>query len=387
MTVKPFFDTRVARKNNMYPIFICIRQGNKVKYTPTGYRIEKQYWNKTEVKKTHPYYKVINAKISSIISEANNYYADSILHNRPFNIDLVGTGRTSHSFNDYLQHRAKQFDSNNQIIMAQKVRRLAVELGECFGTLYFDQVNQDALRALEAYLIKAPNSNNTRVKKFRSLGQFYGQAVTDGKASMPNPFRSYKILSKPVKKEKLTVEEINKIAELQLQPGAVDNARNLFLFSYWCKGIRFENCITARREDVINGRIHFKSNKGNKYISVKIHDRLAMIIKQYPIREEFIFPYITHIPKDKKEYIKKIDVTNTMVNKYLKVVAALAGIKMHLTFHIARHSFASHLMHHTDSIHVIKESLGHSDYRVTETYLKSLGDESIDKEMDKLYGG
>lgn len=386
MTVKPFFDTRITRKNNLYPIFICIRHGNKVKYIPTGYRIEKQYWNKTEVKKTHPHYKIINAKISSIISEASNYYADCNLHNRPFNIDLVGTGKTSHSFNDYLQHRAKQFDSNNQIIMAQKVRRLAVELSECFGTLYFDQVNQDALRKLEAYQIKAPNSNNTRVKKFRSLGQFYGQAVTDGKASMPNPFRSYKILSKPVRKGKLTVEEIKKIAELQLQAGPVNDARNLFLFSYYCKGMRFENCIIARTRDVRNGRITFRSNKGNKFITVKIHLRLSAILHSYN-SAEFIFPYITHIPKDKKEYIKKIDVLNTMVNKYLKVVAALAGIKMHLTFHIARHTFASHLMHHTDSIHVIKESLGHSDYRVTETYLKSLGDESIDKEMDKLYGG
>lgn len=384
MTVKPFFDTRVDRKNNLYPIFICLRHGPKVKYIPTGYRIDKIHWDNNAVKKTHPKHKVINAKIGSIIAEINNYYAECSLHSRPFVIDLAGTGKKSHSFNDYLQHRAKQFDNNNQIIMAQKVRRLAVEITDVFGILYFDQINQDALRKFEAYLIKAPNTNNTRVKKFKSLGQFYQQAVNDGKASMPNPFKSYKILSKPVKKDKLTVEEISKIAGLQLQQGPVDNARNLFMFSYFCKGARFENCIKIRRNDIRNGRIHFKSNKGGKYITVKLHPRVQSIINKYS--GEFIFPFLDHVPKDKKEYIQKIDVLNAVVNKNLKIVAALAGIKIHLTFHIARHSFASHLMNHTDSIHVIKESLGHSDYRTTEVYLKSLGDEVLDKEMDKLYG-
>lgn len=351
MTVKPFFDTRVERKTNLYPIFVCVRHGPKTKYIPTGYKIDKAHWSKTAVNKTHPKHKVINAKIGSIISEINNYYAECSLHNRPFNIDLAGTGKASHSFNDYLQHRAKQFDNNNQIIMAQKVRRLAIELSEVFGVLYFDQINQDALRKFEAHLIKADNGNNTRVKKFKSLGQFYQQAVNDGRAAMPNPFKSYKILSKPVKKEKLTVEEIRKIEDLSLQDGPVNNARNLFLFSYYCKGMRFENCVTVKRSDIHNGRILFKSNKGNKHISVRVHQRLAPIIGNQ--KSAFIFPYIDHIPKDKKEYIKKIDVLNAVVNKNLKVVAALAGIKIHLTFHVARHSFASHLMHHTDSMRYV----------------------------------
>jgi integrase/recombinase XerD len=384
VTVKPYLDTRVDRKDNLYPVFICLRHGPKVKYIPTGYRINKSQWDKTSVDKSHPKHKVINSKILSIISDINKYYAECSIHGRPFNIDLAGTGKVSASFNDYLLHRAQQFDGKNQIIMAQKVRRLCTEITEVFGVLYFDQINQDALRKFETYLIMVPNTNNTRVKKFKSLGQFYQQAVNDGRASLPNPFKSFKILSKPVKKEKLTVEEIQKIADLQLQEGAVNDARNLFLFSYYCKGMRFENCIVVKRSDIRERRIQFKSNKGNKFISVRIHDKLNRVISCY--KSVFIFPYLDHIPKDKKEYIKKIDVLNAVVNKNLKIVAALAGIKIHLTFHVARHSFASHLMHHTDSIHVIKESLGHSDYRTTEVYLKSLGDEAIDKDMDKLYG-
>ena len=63
----------------------------------------------------------------------------------------------------------------------------------------------------------------------------------------------------------------------------------------------------------------------------------------------------------------------------------LSGIKP-FSMHQARHSFASQLMEHTDSIHVIKEALGHSDYRTTQIYLSSLSDKIIDNEVDKLYG-
>jgi len=75
-----------------------------------------------------------------------------------------------------------------------------------------------------------------------------------------------------------------------------------------------------------------------------------------------------------------------MVNRDLKTIAALCNIKKNLTFHMARHTFADHLKQTSTSIHVIQDSLGHSDARTTQMYLTSLGDERLDKEMDKLYG-
>lgn len=383
MTAKPILDTRTTRQSNLYPIFILIRHGAKSKYVPTGYKIPVTAWRANSVAKAHKDSALINSKIANILHQANTYYADCVRYGRKFDLDLIGTGNTSHSFNDYLEHRAKQFDNNTQIIMAKKVRRLRLELIDCFGTLYFDAIDTDACRKYEAHLIKQENTNNTRIKKFKLLGQFYGQAVRDEKATLPNFFKEYKIIPKPVKKDKLTIQELASIEAVELT-GPAAMARDLFLFSYYCKGARFENCVTLKRTDIHNGRISFKSNKGNKYISVKIHARLQAIINRY--KGPFVFPYLTELPSEKDAYIKKIGSLDAVVNRNLKVVAALAEVKTHLTFHIARHSFASHLMTHTDSIHVIKESLGHSDYRVTEVYLKSLGDSAIDSEMEKLYG-
>lgn len=404
-TVKPLLDTRYKSKDNSYPVIVRVRHGDQVRDMPTGWKITEKHWKGNHVGSGHPEAAYINSKISDLESQAKAYFADCKLKNRPIKLDLIGQQRASYSFNAFLLHRAKQYLANEMYVMEAKVRRFDREFRVCFtpglsfddldedlrfkrplrgNETYFDDINQDLLRVYETFLINQGNVNNTRHKKFEFLGKFYTEAVNDGKALTPNPFKLYKIASKPVRKEKLTEEELKAIEDLPLKPGPVNDARNLFLFSYYCKGNRFENCIMFRRSDIVDGRAMFKTNKGNKYISVKIHARLQAIIDFYP-DSEFLFPYVKVMPAG-KWYKKMIDSLNVIVNRNLKIVAQLARISKLLTFHIARHTFAYHLKKKTDSMHVIQDSLGHSKSSTTEVYMKALDDEYLDRELDKLYG-
>ena len=58
------------------------------------------------------------------------------------------------------------------------------------------------------------------------------------------------------------------------------------------------------------------------------------------------------------------------INKQLKVLAARAGIKKHLTFHSSRHTFATLLVMDGVSIYKIQKFLGHKSVNMTERYLK-----------------
>lgn len=407
-TVKPLLDTRYQSKDKTYPVIVRVRHGSQ---TPrdftTSWKIEEKFWKGDQVSGKHPDASIINARIMDLVSQAKQYISECQLRNRPIKLDLIGKQHNSYSWNQYLLHRAKQYAAKEMIIMERKVRRFDREF-RVFNTpgltykdllddekmkrplrgneLFFDDLTADLMRNFEAFLIKQGNVNNTRHKKFEFLGKFYTDAMNEGKAEGPNQFKLYKIQQKPVKKEKLTETEVKAIEELQLKPGAVNDARNLWLFSYYCKGNRFETCITCKRDMITNGRVIIKMNKGEKFMSVKIHSRLQAIIDQYAGDSEFLFPYIKELPAGKKSYIDKIDSLNVVVNRNLKIVAELAGIEKVLTFHIARHTFAFHLKKKTDSIHVIKDSLGHSRSNTTEQYLQSLDDEILDKEMDKLYG-
>lgn len=406
-TVKPFLDTRYKSKDNTYQIIVRVRHGKQLRDMPTGWKIDKNNWDGKQVKSKHKDARIINSQIDHLVSQAKQYIAECQLHNRPIRLDLIGKQHNSYSFNEYLLHRATQYAKKEMIIMERKVRRYDREFrvfktpGLTFedlledermkrplrgNELYFDEIDQDLLRNFEAFLVEQGNVNNTRHKKFEFLGKFYTDAVNDGKAEDPNPFKQYKIQTKPVKKEKLTEADIQAIENLKLKPGPVNDARNLFLFSYYCKGNRFETCITCRRDMIVNGRVILKTNKGEKFVSVKVHSRLQAIIDQYAGDDTYLFPYIKETPKTKKEYIKTIDSVNVIVNRNLKTVAALAGISKALTFHIARHTFAFHMKKKTDSIHVIKDALSHSRSSTTEIYLQALDDEYLDEHMRKLYG-
>jgi integrase len=372
-------------KDGTQQIVIRVEHEGKQRVIPVGRKVHEKNWSGARVIK-HPDQVIINSVIASKEAEINRYLADCQLHGKPIRLDLIGTGKDSYSFTEYLDHRAAQYEASEKPVMHSKVMRFALEIRAAFGAeVYFEDVTLDWLRRLEQYYISIGNIDNTRHKKFKFLREFFGQAIKEGKASSPNPFEDYKIVPKPVKKEKLTEAQIKAIESLQLAPGPVNDARNIFLFSYYAKGQRFEVCATLRRDQINDGRIYFKTNKGNAFLSVKIHERLQAILGTYPTGE-FIFPYIKSIPEKKKAYLSMVGTANTMVNRNLKVVGGLAGIPFPLTVHLARHSFAYQLKKVSDNIHVIKEALGHSDYRITETYLKALEDERIDEDMEKLYG-
>jgi len=382
-TVTPYLDTRTKRKSGLYPIVIIVNHDKKQKFIPTGWKINPRYWAKNRVK-NHGDAEVINAKISSIVDDADNYIAECMLRNRPIRIELIGTGKSSHSFPDFITDKSKLFKEDERIIMGKKFERLAKEIDNVQPGITFAEINDDFLRKLEKKMIDNGNSQNTRHGKFKMLSQIYGQALRAGKADPPNPFDSVKVKKEPVRKEKLTTEEISAIEKIEAF-NDVAIARDMFLFAYYCKGIRFENCLLMQRDDIKDGRIIVRANKGGKFISIKIHSRLQVLIDKYKTGP-FLFPYVKESPAGNATKVSLVGTYNTIVNRNLKVVGALAGIKKNLTFHIARHSFAYQMKSVTDNIHVIKDSLGHSKTSTTEVYLESLMDERLDKEVAKLYG-
>ncbi|MCU0440702.1 MAG: site-specific integrase [Raineya sp.] len=76
--------------------------------------------------------------------------------------------------------------------------------------------------------------------------------------------------------------------------------------------------------------------------------------------------------------------SNQKMNAYLKEIADLCGIDKRLTFHMARHTFATTITSNNGvPIEIISSMLGHTDLKITQHYAKIL-DIKIGNEMDKL---
>lgn len=397
-TVKAVLNQKYQSKDGTYPIVIRLIDGRRQRLHSTGHKVSERFWDaeNEEVIRKHPDAPIINADIDEAKLKAKRYISECRRQGVPVDLELVFSEVKSHSFTDYLRHRARQHQQAEQLEMLYKANRYVKELTECFGReLYFYDITQDLLREFDAWLkageegVRKPNSANTRHKKFEFLAKYYGNAIDEGKATGKNPFKLYlkEIKQTPVKKEKLTYEQFEAIENLPLRDGAVRFARDLFLFSYYNKGARFETCLTMPKTAIANGRLYFRSNKGKKHLSTELHPGLQRIIDHYIQNDtDTIFGKVAEVGKlGKTAYRSLIGSQNYMVNRSLKAVADLAGVGVALSFHHARHTFAWHLKMVSDNIHVIKESLGHSKTETTEGYLQDLGDEYLDVQLAKLY--
>lgn len=404
MTAKLVLDTRYKSKDNLYPVVIRVRSGNQLKHISCDYRLPENAWENGSVKKKYRDATIINSHIAEQLADITTKLRkaqsegitdlDIIIGSKKKKEDTV----QKESFTGYLHGRSVQYKEINKLIHASRIDNMCKDLKACFETdnVLFE-LSEDDLRNFHAYLLKIGNTANTIQNKYKLLRQFFNAAKKEGKTTEINPFEKFKISKKPVHKEKLTKKEIEALEQAELPVGLMQNSRNLFLFSYYCKGMRFEDCIRIKHSDVVGDRIIFREiRKGHKRITVQVHSKLKQLISSYMGNDTpYLFPFLkTELMLDKglplskeseKERISKVSEQNVIVNRYLKIALLRAGIDKECSFHNSRHSFAYNMKKQGANISVIKDALGHSTTAQTETYLKALDDETIDNEVNKLY--
>lgn len=394
---------RITKGETLHPIVITIYDGQRKERHSVGWKVSETQWDKESMKVVkHPDKDTINDEISSKEGEIKQILADCRINRKRIPIGMIfkqsGAGQ---SFTKYMNQRANELYKDGKIAIAEKILLVSTQVERLFGNWYIADINNSAIEKLKSSLRAGkgrPAGQNTIRKKFKYLQRFYSELMDDGKAPGPNLFKKINLKIVPSKKTKHTKEQIALLERAELKANerlSVD----MWLFAYYCQGIRFENCLTMRKVSVKNGRVHYQVNKGLTFISVKIHSKLNSIIQKYESADPvFIFPigpgrsdieaYLKEknpSPDLKKKYKSAVNKRNTMVNEWLWKAGKKIGID-DISFHTARHTFAFHLKKVTMNIHAIKDALGHSTTQQTETYLKELDDETIDLEVEKLYG-
>lgn len=377
MTIKVIL--KKADKKGLCPVVVKVQSGQQRREFPVGWKVKVDQFENGVVK-GHPDKALINGKIGEKVTMITKYQTDCVMGNKDPNLKEIDNLKAG-SFISYLKARKEHYIKSDKPAAGRRIGYAASELEELFGDLAFKNINADILRQYHTSISKKIKVNTVH-KRFSDMRQLFTNAVDEGIYIGPNPFKSFKVKKVPVKKEKLTVEEIAEMEKLSLK-GPVALARDIFLFSYYCKGIRFENCVFLQWKD-IRDRIYIKTNKGQKFISVQIHEKLRVILDRYT-GKGFVFGLVDRLPESQVEKEKIINPLNVVVNRDLKVVAAAAGIDKVVSMHISRHSIAFHLKQQGVNVGAIKDILGHSDTATTEKYLKSLDDLALDKEMDKVY--
>jgi integrase len=417
ISAKIVLDTRYKSKSNLYPIVIRVRNGDQLRHVQTGHKLPLTAWSGHEVKKSYPGANSINLDIAAKLADMREKIAEAIrLKITDMDRIVKGTPEVPKMlFSDYILLRANYYQEAKKIKHATKLRHYVLSMQECFSetmppAYYTDEqrrafystlpvpfeLTMDDMRKLFAYMQKR-NKPNTIVFKFNKLSQLFNNAIKEKRTNAENVFEQFKPQGQKVKKHKLTVEELAKVEALQLPDGIINDSRNLFLFAYYCKGMRFEDCLRFKKKYIINDRLVFEDiRKGHKEITVKIHRRLQLLIDQYINNNTpYLFPMLKkelaldrgekQTEATEKERLKKVSSQNVIVNRNLVVVMELAGIKKKIRMHESRHTFAKHMKDQKKAVGVISQALGHGSEAVTQLYLDSLDDEIIDKDVNDIY--
>lgn len=192
-----------------------------------------------------------------------------------------------------------------------------------------------------------------------------------------NPFELFKLKMQKVERGYLTNEELISIEEKVFTLQRIQYAKDLFVFSCYT-GIAYIDVMQLTPDNIIlgiDGNYWIKTirEKTDTSVNVPILPKAAYIIAKYKdnprsIAKGSLFPVIS----------------NQKLNSYLKEVADLCGIKKNLTFHLARHTFATSVtLSNGVPIETVSKMLGHTTIRTTQIYAKVV-EQKVSQDMTNL---
>ncbi len=241
----------------------------------------------------------------------------------------------------------------------------------------WEQVDSKLMIRYETYLKEngvCPNSSSYYMRNLRAM---YNRAAESEVTLHRNPFRDvYTGVGKTVKRavSKEVVKQLRDM-DLSLSPPA-DFARDIFMFSFYTRGMSFIDIAFLRKDDIRNGTLSYRRKKTNQLLSVKWEKQMQEIVDKHDTVDS---PYLLPIIKIAYENERcQYSTAAHRINRHLKAIGNRLGLSMPLTCYVARHTWASVAKNKNIPISVISEAMGHDSESTTRIYLASLDTSEID---------
>ncbi|RTZ10563.1 site-specific integrase [Flavobacterium sp. GSP27] len=216
-------------------------------------------------------------------------------------------------------------------------------------------------------------ANNTAVKYIKNFKKIIKICISNGWIDK-DPFANYKSKIREVERDYLTQEEVQDIYSKVFATERLNQVKDIFVFSCFT-GLAY---IDVKNLTVSN--ISMGIDGGKWIFTHRQKTETASRIPLLPIPEELILKYANHPQCINEDKLLPV-LSNQKMNSYLKEIADVFGIKKDLTFHIARHTFATTVtLTNGVPIESVSKMLGHKNIRTTQHYAKIL-DKKVSEDM------
>ena len=238
-----------------------------------------------------------------------------------------------------------------------------------------EEVTPKFLSNFDNYLRVEYNMANNHAMKIRQkLRTIYKVAIDNGWVSK-NPFSTVKIHFDPVERDVLTKSELTALIQTDMIFDRLEKMRDVFVFACFT-GLAHCDVAGLTKENIITdeaGQVWLKTHrqKTSEVVDIPLLEIPQLIIKKYQGMKELNGKLLPTL-------------TNSCSNLYLKEVAVRCGINKTLTFHMARHTFATTVtLSNGVPIESVAKMLGHRNIRTTQIYAKVIKDK-LAEDMNNL---
>lgn len=305
--------------------------------------------------------------------------------------DITGAYKSGND-NRYVEVFAKQLASDleetGRFGTARSYRSLASAWNKfaARSRYRFSQLDEHTVFAFGEYLFRRGNRRNTVSFYLRTLHALYNRARRCGYApTHGDPFREVSL--KPARTPKLAVPRslLRTLAGKDFGDGMLNEVRDMFLFSFYARGMSFVDMCYLRKAKVWNEALHYERQKTHQVFSVALTPQLREIISRY---DDPASPWVLPCMRrgmlssaNKQEDVNGDVPPASLYNFYcmalhyyltlLKEISRRLGCR-NLTFNVARHTWATEARRMGIPTPHISEGLGHTSESTTRCYLAEL---------------
>ncbi|WKN44295.1 site-specific integrase [Tunicatimonas pelagia] len=370
-----------ADKTGKAPIYARVTINRERAEISTGQKIESDRWNVNtgSVRGNKEDARTINMVLSNVRNKVKAIYYDLTEHQRIVTAEVVkntflGKGSLEYSL-------LQIFQQHNEDMRAQVGKEYATGTLERYQTslkltkeflkhkynrddIYFSELQYSFITDYEFFLKTVRgNSHNTASKYLRNFKKIIRIAVVNGWLDR-DPFLAYKCSLREVKRDYLTQDELDRIMAKRFSSERLTHVRDVFVFCCYT-GLAYADVFKLSSSDIsrgIDGEYWLFTARRKTGVSsnVPLLSPALEILEKYEDYAEVM---------NGKQLLPVI--TNQKLNAYLKEIADVCGINKKLTFHIARHTFATTVtLTNGVPIESVSSMLGHKNLRTTQIYAK-----------------
>jgi integrase/recombinase XerD len=388
-------------KEGKLPLSIQIIKDRKKSIIHLGQYINESDWDplKQRVKKSHPNSRDLNTYILKRLTEANSKLLELETQKGSITSKSIKQGLKAASNSTFFAQAAIYLETlkesgkfNRFSADRPRVNRFKEFLKG--DDISFQDITIPLLNRFKGYLKGTRQiCDRTIINHLVVIRSIFSQAIRDNIVDPKYyPFGKDKIRIKfpDSMKISLSIEEVKKIEELELEKGSsIDHARNLWLISFYFAGMRVSDLLRLKWSDFYNERLHYAMGKNAKGGSLKIPDKAAKILSEYEQKkrneDDLVFHHLkTAInPNDLFDIQKKISYAVKSLDESLVKVAERAKINKKLTMHIARHTFGN-ISGDKIPIQMLQKLYRHSSITTTIGYQSNFIHKDADDALDAV---